>query len=132
VTERDPDTGHSPGLLTSLQRLMETLLDILHTRVEIVATEFEEERERLQELVVFGILTLFFVGIGLTLMTLFVVVLYWDTHRVAVLGGVALLYLGLGGLAGIVLYRRLKSRPRLFAATLSELEKDRDQLSPRP
>jgi len=110
---------------------MGTLLEILQTRVEIVATEFEEERERLQELVVFGILTLFFVGIGLTLLTLFVVVLYWETHRVEVLGGVAFLYLGLGGLAGIVLYRRLKSRPRLFATTLSELTKDRDQLGPR-
>ena len=132
MTERDPDTDHSPGLLTSLQRLMETLLEILHTRVEIVATEFEEERVRLRELVVFGSLTLFFVSVGLTLATLFVVALYWDTHRLAVLGGVALLYLGLGGFTAICLNRRLKSRPRLFSTTLSELEKDRDQLSSRP
>jgi len=111
---------------------MATLLEILQTRVEIVATEFEEERVRLRELVVFGILTLFFVGVGLTLLTLFVVVLYWDSHRVAVLGGVAFLYLGLGGITGIVLYRRLKSRPRLFSTTLSELAKDRDQLNSGP
>ena len=132
MTDRDPDAGQSPGLLTSLQRLMETLLEIVQTRVEIVATEFEEERVRLRELVVFGILTLFFVGVGLTLLTLFVVVLYWDSHRVAVLGGVAFLYLGLGGLTGIILYRRLKSRPRLFSTTLSELAKDRDHLSSGP
>ena len=111
---------------------MATLLEILQTRVEIVATEFEEERARLQELVVFGILMLFFVGVGLSLLTLFVVMLYWDTHRLAVLGGVALFYLGLGGTAGIVLYRRIKSRPRLFATTLSELVRDRNQLSSRP
>jgi len=132
VTDRDPDASRSPGLLTSLQRLMATLLDILQTRVEIVATEFEEERVRLRELVMFGVLTLFFVIVGLTLVTLFVVSLYWDTHRLQVLGGVAMSYLGLGGLTGIVLYRRLKCRPRLFATTVSELEKDRDQLSPRP
>lgn len=132
MTDHEPDTGHGPGLLASLQRLTATLLDILQTRVEIVATEFEEERARLQELLVFGILTLFFVGVGLTLFTLFVVMLYWETQRLAVLGGLALFYLGLGGLAGIVLYRRLKSRPRLFATTLSELVKDRDQLTSRP
>jgi uncharacterized membrane protein YqjE len=132
VTDHDPDAGQSPGLLTSLQRLMATLLEILQTRVEIIATEFEEERVRLRELVVFGILTLFFVGVGLTLLTLFVVVLYWDSHRVAVLGGVAFLYLGLGGLTGIILYRRIKSRPRLFSTTLSELVKDRDHLSSGP
>jgi len=111
---------------------MATLLEILQTRVEIVATEFEEERVRLRELVVFGFLTLFFVSVGLTLLTLFVVMLYWDTHRLVVLGGIAMLYLGLGGLAGIVLSRRLKSRSRLFATTVSELVKDQDQLSSRP
>jgi uncharacterized membrane protein YqjE len=132
VTDHDPDTAHSPGLLASLQQLMATLLEILQTRVEIVATEFEEERARLQELVVFGILMLFFVGVGLSLLTLFVVMLYWDSHRLAVLGGVALFYLGVGGTAGIVLYRRIKSRPRLFATTLSELVRDRNQLSSRP
>lgn len=110
---------------------MATLLEILQTRVEIVATEFEEERVRLRELVVFGFLTLFFVSVGLTLVTLFVVTLYWDTHRLAVLGWVAVVYLGLGGLAAFLLYRRLKSRSRLFATTLSELSKDRDQLSSR-
>ena len=132
MTDPESDADHSPGLLTSLQRLMATLLEILQTRLEIVATEFEEERARLQELVVFGILMLFFVGVGLTLLTLFVVMLYWDTHRLAVLGWVALFYLGLGGIAGIVLYRRLKSRPRLFAATQSELVKDRDRLGSQP
>ena len=112
--------------------MMATLLEILQTRIEIVATEFEEERIRLRELVVFGFLTLFFVSVGLTLVTLFVVTLYWDTHRLAVLGWVALLYLGLGGLAAILLYRRLKSRSRLFSTTLSELSKDRDRLGPGP
>lgn len=131
MTDFDPDTSQSPGLLTSVQRLLATLLEILQTRVEIIATEFEEERVRLRELVVFGVLTLFFVGVGLTLATLFVVTLYWDTHRLAVLGWVAVLYLGLGGLAAMLLYRRLKSRSRLFATTLSELSKDRDRLNSR-
>jgi uncharacterized membrane protein YqjE len=130
VTEREPEAGQSRGLLSSLQRLITTLLEILQTRVEIIATEFEEERVRLRELVVFGVLTLFFVSVGLTLVTLFIVSLYWDTHRLQVLGGVALLYLGLGGVTGICLYRRLKSRPRLFAATVSELAKDREKLTP--
>lgn len=130
MTEREPEAGQSRGLLSSLQRLITTLLEILQTRVEIIATEFEEERVRLRELVVFGVLTLFFVSVGLTLVTLFIVSLYWDTHRLQVLGGVALLYLGLGGVTGICLYRRLKSRPRLFAATVSELAKDREKLTP--
>ncbi len=108
---------------------MSTLLEILQTRVEIVSTEFEEERVRLQQLVVFGILTLFFVGIGLILLTLFIVMFYWETHPLAVLGGLALIYLGLGAFTGRMLYRQLKSRQRLLGTTLAELAKDREQLS---
>jgi len=113
-----------------LQRLMATMLEVLQTRVEIIATEFEEERIRLRELVMFGVLTLFFVSVGLTLATLFIIALYWDSHRLTVLGSVSFLYLGLGGLAGICLNRRLKSRSRLFATTVSELAKDRENLAP--
>jgi uncharacterized membrane protein YqjE len=132
VTDTDPesDAARTPGLLASLQRLMATMLEILQTRVEIVATEFEEERVRLRDLVVFGFLTLFFATVGLTLATLFVIMLYWDTHPLVVVGGIATLYLGLGALAGAFLYNRLKSRPRLFATTLTELAKDRELLTP--
>lgn len=128
MADTGPGAESTPGLLASLQRLLATLLEILQTRIEIVATEFEEERVRLRELVVFGVLTLFFVSIGLTLVTLFVVAFYWDTHRVEVLGIVSFLYLALGGITGFCLYRRLKTRPRLFAATVSELAKDREKL----
>ena len=118
------------GLLASLQRLLATLLDILQTRVAIVATEFEEERVRLRELVVFGFVALFFINLGVVLFTLLVVMLFWESHRLYVMGGFALLYLGVGVVAGISLRHRLKSRPRLFATTLAELAKDRDQLTP--
>ncbi len=122
--------GTASGLLASLQRLMATLLEILQTRVEIVATEFEEERERIRELVIFSFLALFFTSIGLLLLTLFIVILYWETHRLYVLGGFALLYLVLGIAAGAVLRQRLRTRPRLFATTVAELSRDRERLTP--
>ena len=132
MTETDAETGRHVGLLASLRRLASTLIEILQTRIEIIANEFEDERARLRDVVVFGVLALFFVSTGITLATVFVVAVYWETHRLAVLGSVALLYLGIGGMAGIVLYRRIRPRHRLFATTLSELSKDRDQLAPRP
>lgn len=130
-TDSGTGSGHATGLLASLQRLLATLLEVLQTRVEIIATEFEEERVRIQELVVFGFVALFFVNLGIVLLTLFTVMLFWETHRLYVLGGLAVLYLGLGFIISIVLRRRLGARPRLFATTLAELSKDRDQLTPR-
>jgi uncharacterized membrane protein YqjE len=125
------NAGRGAGLLVSLPRLLATMIEILQTRVEIVANEFEEERERIRELVVFGFFVVFFVNLGLVLLTLFVVILLWDTHRVYAVGGFAVLYLGLGIMAGADVRRRLKARPRLFATTLAELSKDRDHLAPR-
>jgi len=122
--------GTATGLLASLQRLLATFLEILQTRVEIVATEYEEERERIREMVILGFLALFFASLGLLLLTLFVVVLYWETHRLYVLGGFALLYLALGLGASAVLRQRLKTRPRMFTTTLTELSRDRERLKP--
>lgn len=130
MSESEGGAGHATGLLASLQRLLATLLEIVQTRVAIVATEYEEERERIRELVVFGFLALFFVSLGVVLLTLFVVMLFWETHRLYVMGGFALLYLVLGAAAVVSLRRRLKSRPRLFATTLAEFTKDRNQLTP--
>jgi uncharacterized membrane protein YqjE len=124
--------GTASGLLGSLRRLLATLLEILQTRVAIVATEFEEERERIREMVIFSFLALFFTSFGLLLLTLFIVVVFWETHRLAVLGGFALLYLTLGIVAGAVLRQRLRTRPRLFATTLAELSRDRERLMPDP
>jgi uncharacterized membrane protein YqjE len=117
------------GLLQSLRGLVATLLEVLQTRVEIAVNEFEEERERIRELVVFGSFALFFLGFGFLLLTLFIVVLFWDNYRVYAVGGFAALYLGLGILSAATLRRRLKTRPRLFATTLAELSKDREHLT---
>lgn len=122
--------GRAVGLLVSLRRLLANLLEVVQTRVEIVATDFEEERERLRELVVYGFLTLFFFGFGLALLTLFLILAFWDSHRLFVVGGFALAYLVAGVVALAVLRAKSRSRPRLFAATVSELKKDREQLAP--
>lgn len=122
--------GTATGLLASLQRLLATFLEILQTRVEIVATEYEEERERIRELVILSFLSLFFASLGLLLLTLFVVVLYWETHRLYALGGFAVLYLVLGIAASAVLRQRLRNRSRLFSTTLAEISRDRERLTP--
>jgi uncharacterized membrane protein YqjE len=120
---------HAIGLLASLQQFVATVLELLQTRAEIVATEFEEERERLRELVVFGSVALFCLGFGFFFLTLFVVVLFWDSYRVYAVGGFALLYVGLGISSAVILRQRLKTRPRLFETTLAEFAKDRERLT---
>lgn len=124
-------TGGGGGLLDSVRQFAQTLVVILQTRIEIVVTEFEEERARLRHMLVRAALAAFFLGVGTLLAVMFLVVLFWDTHRLAAIGILCLLFVG-GGLACVrSLLRYARGRPRLLDATLAELAKDRDKLARR-
>lgn len=124
-------TTRSTGLLASLQRLLATSAEVLRTRVEILSTEFEEEGVRIRELFFLEQVSLFFVGVGLLLATLFTVLIFWDSHPLSALAAFAVLYLAAGVGTALVLRRKLRNRPRLFSATLAELGKDRERLVSR-
>jgi uncharacterized membrane protein YqjE len=131
-TGAESTSTRATGLLASLQRLLATLAEILHTRVDILSTELEEEGVRVRELLLYELVSLFFLGLGLLLVTLFVVLAFWETHRLSVLAAFAVFYLAIGVGTALVVRHKLKNRPRLFSATLSELGKDRERLSSRP
>ena len=115
--------------MDSIRTTLATTAKLVRTRLDIISTELEEQREWLQNLILFGMAGLFFISLGLVLVTLFVVTLFWDTHRVAVLGGFSALYLGVGIWATITFRNALQKRPKLFAVTTQELAKDEAQLT---
>lgn len=123
---------HPGGLLTSLRRLLTTLIEILHTRIEIFSVELEEEGVRIRELIIYTLLSIFFLGFGVLLLTLLVVMVYWDTHRLGVLAGMTAFYLLIGAGAALLVRHKIKTRPRLFATTLAELAKDHEHMDSRP
>lgn len=125
-------TPRSSGLLASLQRLLASSAEVLRTRLEILSTELEEEGVRVRELFLLQQVALFFLGLGVLLATLFVVLAFWDHHRLAALGILAALYLTTGVGAVGFLRHKLKTHPRLFDASLNELRKDRERLNSRP
>ncbi len=122
------DTTRAKGLFGPLRAALATSLAVLQTRLDLISTELEEERERFKEMILLAVISLFCVSLGILLLTLFVVVIFWDTHRFYVLGGFTALYLGLGLTVGGILRKKALSRPKLFSATLSELAKDIERL----
>jgi uncharacterized membrane protein YqjE len=69
-----------------------------------------------------------FLAMGLLLVAFFVVVLFWDSHRLAAIGGVTLLYLGIGLAAFWRLREKARTAPPPFEATLRELAADSEML----
>jgi uncharacterized membrane protein YqjE len=118
----------SAGLMESLKRLLRTLTSIVSTRLELLANELQEERLRLTQMLVLGLFALFCAGMGILLLTVFIVVLFWDDHRLAVVGGLTVLFFVLSALTALSLRNKAQTRSKLFSASLAELARDREHL----
>ncbi|NCN23517.1 MAG: phage holin family protein, partial [Gallionella sp.] len=101
--------------MVSIKRLLSTLIAIASTRLELLANELHEERLHLEQMLLYFLLALFCIGMSIMLLTVFVVVLFWDDHRLAVLGGAAAVFLMLG----MVLVSKLRMLARLKARLFS-------------
>ena len=125
------DSGaRTEGLLNSLRRASATLVEIVRTRIELVVTELEEQNLRATQIVALTFIALFFAALAIIFGTLAVVMVYWDRNPVAVLAGFAAFYLALAIVTALFWRTRVKARPRLLEATLAELARDRDELTP--
>ena len=129
MVQSSPGAAGSPGLLASLRRLAATLVGVLQTRLELFATEVEEERVRLTRMLLLGIAATFFLALGILTLTLFVIILFWDTHRLLVTGILTVIYLAAGLSFVYAVRREAAAGSRLFSASLSELAKDRERLN---
>ncbi|MGH8671596.1 MAG: phage holin family protein [Burkholderiales bacterium] len=121
--------AQSGGLFGFLMRRLAGIVGLLHTRLELLTTEIAEEQARIVQLVVYGAAAAFCLGVGSVLAALFVVVAFWQSHRLLALGFLAALFLVGGLVTALICVNKAKRKSRLFAASLAELAKDRDQLN---
>ncbi|MDE2128372.1 MAG: phage holin family protein [Betaproteobacteria bacterium] len=116
----------------SLRSRLDTLLGAAQTRLALLTVELQEEKLRLARLLFMTVLTALFLGFAAVFAVLWVTVALWDDHRLLALGLSTGLFLVLGLAAASVAARTVAAGSRLFAASLAELDKDRDALKTRP
>lgn len=121
----------SIGVRESLQRMVDTLLSIIQTRVELLSTEIEEERVRIGQLLLYGAFAFIFFAMSVLLLTFLVVAAFWDNHPLLVLSGLIALFLMAGARAWFSFRKVAQSRFVLFSSSLSALAEDRTDLGPR-
>lgn len=129
--EQTSDAPDKPpaGLLHSIRVLLATLLSTLRTRGELLQVELEEERLRIAGMTLFALAAAIFLALGVLLLSVFLILLFWDTHRVLVSGLLALLYLAIGMGCALAARSRSQVKSKLFAASLAELGKDSARLA---
>jgi len=122
------EPGRAEGLFESLRNLARTSLAIVQTRIEIFASEIDEERARLARIAVLAAIAALCVALVVILAVFFLVVLFWDTDRLLAIGVLAGVF-AVGGIAACLgLRAAISQRPKFLSATLAELRKDREKL----
>ena len=127
MTEESGASGG--GLFTSLKALSANLLGIVQTRLELLATDIAEERERIITLLVLAVAAPFSIGVGVVLLAIFVAVALWESHRLIALGGMVVFFLLTGAGIGWITLNKLRSHPRPLDASITELTRDRQDLT---
>jgi uncharacterized membrane protein YqjE len=114
----------------SVARLASTLLAVVQTRVDLVATEVEEESLRYFSYLVRALAALFCVGIAVVLAVFLAVLLAWDNYRVGVLLALIILFGGIGLWIGMQVRHQYRQKPKLLGHTMQELAHDTELLRP--
>ena len=129
MDESQPGTPADTGLLAALRRLATTVVDLLRTRLGLLAAELEEERGRIVHFLVLAVSAGFFLALGIVSLTFFVILLAWETRPVLVAGLLTAAYLVIGVILVVKARNIIFIKSKLFSASLEELRKDRDELA---
>ncbi len=123
--------GASKGLLESLSALSATLVAMAHTRLDLLSVDLDEALEHATALLLLAVAGLFCCGVGVMLASILIVAAFWDTQRLLALGGLAAIFLAVATATMWLAVHKARAKPRLFAASMAELFKDRQQLVSR-
>jgi len=105
-------------------RIGSTLVAMARTRLELAAVEVREEAQSLLGYLAWTLLAAFLGAGALLLAALFVIVLFWDAHRLLAIGAMA----GVFALAALLILAKVRAgfaaRGPMLGATRAELGKD--------
>jgi uncharacterized membrane protein YqjE len=123
VFERN-DSRPRGGVIGAMAQLGASALAMLRTRIELASVEFAEARERIKDMVLLAAVGIVLGLFALLFASLFVIAYFWDSYRLAAVGGVTLFYIAIAMLVFARLRKISRDAPAPFAATLEELEHD--------
>lgn len=117
------------NLLSSIKGLASTGVSIAQTRLELLSVDIQIARSKFISLLVMIVSALFFLFFGLVMLALFILIYSWETDRMMALGLLTGAFLSVGLILVLLIAQSLRTMPRLFEASITELAKDHEALS---
>lgn len=116
--------NEASSLYSSLRGFAKTSVALLRTRLELLKVEALEEVCRIRGAFFWGIAALVLGVTGALFLAMFLTVLFWDSHRLLVLGSFTALFVTGAAVAFGISLRLVRQESQLFAASLAELRRD--------
>jgi uncharacterized membrane protein YqjE len=119
-----------PGIIGSFRALGDGLLASVQDRLALFSLELQEEKYRLIRVFLWISAAVFTGVMAIAFASLTLVYVFWESARLAVLGGLAFAYAAAFVVILLAFRRYLARQPRPFLATLEELGADRACIRP--
>jgi uncharacterized membrane protein YqjE len=121
----ETDRPAPAGFLGSFRVLGDSLLATVQDRLDLLSVELHEEKFRLIQVFIWISAAVFTGMMAIAFASLTLVYLFWESARLAVLGGLTVFYAG-ALVAIIIAFRRFIARqPSPLTATRQEIGEDR-------
>ena len=117
------------GLLGSLQALLDSAAALARARLELFGAELQQELARLFYALAGALVVLLLAALGAAFAASALLLAVAEAHRALAAVLIALFFFGLALAAAFSLRRLGAGRPRPFAASLAELERDRERFA---
>lgn len=122
MENRSPATG---GFIAAWRAFADGAWATVQHRIGLLSVELQEEKYRLIQIFIWISAAVFTGMLAIAFASLTLVYLFWESARLAVLGGLTFIYTG-SFIAIIFAFRAFLARqPRPFAATLHTIGEDR-------
>lgn len=116
------------GIVRSGRRMLAILVNMARTRLNLLAVELMEEKSRIWLMLVMTALALIFAAMALLMLSLLVIVAFWEENRLLAIGGMLAFYVVATVAALLTLRHKARAGSALFASTLRELSRDSAEL----
>lgn len=123
-----PEASRHEGVFASLRGGAANLLELARVRIDLFATELQEEKVRAGLTLIYGAGAVFCLSFGLLFLAIAVTVLLWDSNRLLALGVFAAIFLTCGAFFAATARRYAQPGKRPFADSIAELERDAEAL----
>jgi uncharacterized membrane protein YqjE len=112
------------SITATLGRITSTLVAILHTRLDLIRVELEEEVIRFSSYFMYALIALFCGGVAVSFILVLILVLFWDDHRITVILSYIALFSILSAFIFSWLKKQIANKPHLLEQSIAEFRKD--------